>query len=130
MTLKNYLIVMGLLSVLAWGIFILILNIIDPLATNWLGLSLFYVSLFLSLSSTAALLGFFVRFVALRHSLVFYAVSNAFRQSFLFALFISISFLLLSLELFTWLNISLLLIIFVILELFVTSYRRQKYKKI
>ncbi|MDX9778722.1 MAG: hypothetical protein RBT30_00540 [Patescibacteria group bacterium] len=130
MTLKNYLIVMGLLSILAWGIFILILNIIDPLATNWLGLSLFYVSLFLSLSSTAALLGFFVRFVALRHSLVFYAVSNAFRQSFLFALFISISFLLLSLELFTWLNISLLLIIFVILELFVTSYRRQKYKKI
>jgi len=130
MTLKNYLIVMGLLSVLAWSIFILILNIIDPLATNWLGLSLFYVSLFLSLSGTAALLGFFVRFVALRHSLVFYAVSNAFRQSFLFALFISISFLLLSLELFTWLNISLLLIIFVILELFVTSYRRQKYKKI
>lgn len=130
MTLKNYLIVMGLLSVLAWGIFVLILNIIDPLSTNWLGLSLFYVSLFLSLSGTAALLGFFVRFVALRHSLVFYAVSNAFRQSFLFALFISVSFLLLSLELFTWLNISLLLIIFVILELFVTSYRRQKYKKI
>lgn len=130
MTLKNYLIVMGLLSVLVWGIFILIVNIIDPFATNWLGLSLFYVSLFLSLSGTAALLGFLVRFVALRHSLVFYAVSNAFRQSFLFALFISVSFLLLSLELFTWLNISLLLIIFVILELFVTSYRRQKYKKI
>ena len=130
MTLKNYLIVMSVLTIMCWAIFALMLNVINPATTNYLGFGLFYFSLFLSLSGTAALVGFVFRFVALRKSLVFQSVRNAFRQSFLFALFISISFLLLSLELFTWLNISLLLIIFVILELFVTSYRRQKYKKI
>lgn len=126
MTLKNYLIVMGLMTALCWGIFTFMLNLIDPTATNWLGFMLFYVALFLALSGTAALIGFIIRFVALRRELAFYAVSTAFRQSFLFALFIVISLFLLSANLFTWLNVSLLLIIFAILELFVASYKKSR----
>lgn len=129
MTLKNYLIVMSVLTVICWGALLLMLNLIDPSATNWLGFSLFYLSLFLSLSGTAALIGFFVRFVALRRSLVFYAVATAFRQSFLFALFISISLFLLSMDLFTWLNIGLLLVVFAILELFIASYKKSKLER-
>lgn len=126
MTLKNYLIVMSVLTIICWTSFLFIINLIDPITTNWLGFSLFYLSLFLSLSGIAALIGFFIRFVALRRSLVFYAVSTAFRQSFLFALFITISLFLLSMDLFTWLNISLLLITFTILELFIASYKKSK----
>jgi len=128
MTLKNYLWVMGVMTLLCWGIFALMLNLIDPTATNWLGFMLFYVSLFLALSGSAALLGFIIRFGALKRDLVFYAVSTAFRQSFLFALFIVISLFLLSNNLFTWLNIALLLIIFAILELFVSSYKKSRIK--
>jgi hypothetical protein len=128
MTLKNYLWVMGVMTLLCWGIFVLMLNLIDPTATNWLGFMLFYVALFLALSGTAALLGFIIRFGALKRDLVFYAVSTAFRQSFLFALFIVISLFLLSNNLFTWLNIALLLIIFAILELFVSSYKKSRIK--
>lgn len=124
MTLKNYLIVMGTLTLLCWGAFVAMLNIIDPVTTNWLGFSLFYLSLFLSLSGTIALIGFLFRFVALKRSLVFHSVSNAFRQSFLFALFITISLFLLGVNLFTWLNISLLLIVFIVLELFISSYKQ------
>lgn len=126
MTLKNYLIVMSAMTVVCWGIFGMMLNLIDPTATNWLGFMLFYVALFLALSGTAALIGFIIRFVALRRELAFYAVSTAFRQSFLFALFIVISLFLLAASLFTWLNIILLLIIFTILELFVASYKKSR----
>jgi hypothetical protein len=128
MTLKNYIWVMGVMTLLCWGIFTLMLNLIDPTATNWLGFMLFYVALFLALSGTTALLGFIIRFGALKRDLVFYAVSTAFRQSFLFALFIVISLFLLSNNLFTWLNIVLLLIIFAILELFVSSYKKSRIK--
>lgn len=124
MTLKNYLIVMSTLTLLCWGAFIIMINIIDPTSTSWLGFTLFYLSLFLSLSGTIALIGFLLRFVALKRSLVFHSVSNAFRQSFLFALFITISLFLLGADLFTWLNVSLLLIIFIVLELFVSSYKK------
>ncbi len=126
MTLKNYLIVMGVMTAVCWGVFILMLNFIDPTVTNWLGFMLFYVALFLALSGTAALVGFIIRFVALRRGLAFYAVATAFRQSFLFALFIVIALFLLSANLFTWLNLILLLIIFSILELFVASYKKSR----
>ncbi len=126
MTLKNYLIVMGTMTAVCWFITVLMLNLIDPTTTNWLGFMLFYVSLFLSLSGTAALVGFIIRFVALRRELAFYAVSTAFRQSFLFALFIVIALFLLAASLFTWLNVALLLIIFAILELFVASYKKSR----
>lgn len=126
MTLKNYLIVMGMMTALCWGIFAFIFSLIDPTSTNWLGFMLFYVSLFLSLSGTAALIGFVVRFVALQRELAFYAVSTAFRQSFLFSLFIVISLNLLHFSLFTWLNVILLLMIFAILELFIASYKKSR----
>ena len=126
MTLKNYLIVMGAMTAVCWGIFVMMLNFIDPTATNWLGFMFFYAALFLALSGTAALIGFIIRFVALRRELAFYAVSTAFRQSFLFALFIVISLFLLAAGLFTWHNMSLLLIIFAILELFVASYKKSR----
>lgn len=126
MTLKNYLIVMSVLTIMCWAIFALMLNVINPTTTNYLGFGLFYFSLFLSLSGTAALVGFVFRFVALRKSLVFQSVRNAFRQSFLFALFIVISLFLLASDLFTWLNVILLLIIFIVLELFISSYKKGK----
>jgi len=126
MTLKNYLIVMGTMTAVCWAIFIGLLNFIDPTMTNWLGFALFYVALFLALSGSAALIGFVVRFGTLHHELAFYAVSTAFRQSFLFALFIVISLFLLHHNLFTWLNIGLLLMIFAVLELFIASYKKSR----
>lgn len=126
MTLKNYLIVMSVVTIMCWAIFALMLNVINPATTNYLGFGLFYFSLFLSLSGTASLVGFIFRFVALRKSLVFQSVRNAFRQSFLFALFIVISLFLLASDLFTWLNVILLLIIFIVLELFISSYKKGK----
>jgi len=124
MTLKNYLFVMSVLTVVCWGIFLFVANLVDPTATNWLGYTLFYLSIFLALSGTTALFGFIIRFVALKKELAFNLVKVAFRQSFLFSLFIVFLLILKSQHLFNWINLLLLVIIFAILELFLTSYQK------
>lgn len=126
MTLKNYLFVMVVLTAICWGIFVFVASLIDPTVTNWVGLSLFYLSLFLSLSGTTALIGFIFRFAALRKELAFNLVKVAFRQSFLFSLFIVILLILKSQQLFNWVNLLLLVIIFAILELFLISYKKSR----
>ena len=126
MTLKNYLFVMSVLTTVCWGIFVFVAGLVDPTATNWLGFILFYLSLFLALSGTAALIGFIFRFVALKKELAFNLVKVAFRQSFLFALFIIFLLILKSQQLFNWVNLFLLVIIFTILELFLITYKKSR----
>jgi hypothetical protein len=126
MTLKNYLWVMFVLTAICWGIFFFVARLIDPTATNWLGFVLFYCALFASLSGTAALAGFIIRFIALKKELAFNLVKIAFRQSFLFSLFIIILLILKSGRMFNWLNLALLVMIFTILELFLISSKKNR----
>jgi hypothetical protein len=124
MTLKKYLIVMAVATALSWLLFLFVTAMINPETTNWLGFALFYLTIFVSLSGTAALLGFVVRFNLMRKELAFQSVRIAFRQSFFFALFIVLLLLMMSQNLFSWLNLLLLLFIFAILELFMINYHR------
>ncbi len=126
MTLKKYLWAMAILSFLCWSLFIFVMRLINPTSTNWLGFVLFYLVLFISLIGTSALIGFIIRFIALKKELAFNSVKLAFRQSFLFSLFIIIILILTSQHLFNWLNLLLLIIIFSILELFLISYKKNR----
>lgn len=126
MTLKNYLFVMSVLTAICGGIFLFVANLVDPTATNWFGFGLFYLSLFLLLSGLASLFGFIVRFVALKKELAFNLVKIAFRQSFLFSLFIVFLLILKSQQLFNWLNLFLLVILFAIFELFLINYKKSR----
>lgn len=126
MTLKSYLISMALTTFFCWGIFIFIVNLVNPETTNLIGFILFYLSLFLSLIGSFAIIGFFVRFVVLKRQLVFYAVKTAFRQSFLFSLFLVSLLFFFSQALITWFNLALLLVIFSILEIIFSSFSNKK----
>ena len=126
MTLKKYLFVMSVLTAACWGLFFFVVSLVDPNYTNWIGFVLFYLALFLSLSGTIALLGFVFRFFALKKELAFNLVKVSFRQSFIFSLFVIFLLLLKSWDLFNWLNLALLIIIFIILELFLTGYRKSR----
>ena len=117
MTLKKYLMLTAVATAVCWTVFLFIASVVNPEITSWLGFVLFYLSLFMAVSGTASLIGFLIRFVALRHELVFYAVKIAYRQSFMFALFIIITLILLSQGLFTWLNLFMLIAVFVIAEM-------------
>jgi len=126
MTLKKYLWVMSALTVVCWGIFLFVSELVDPTVTNWLGFSLFYLAFFASLSGTIALIGFLFRFVIVKKELAFNSVKVAFRQAFLFSLFIILLLILKAAALFNWLNLFLLIIIFSILELFLISYKTSR----
>jgi hypothetical protein len=105
-------------TAVCWTVFLFVSSVINPESTSLLGFLLFYLALFMSVSGTASLIGFLIRFVALRHELVFYAVKIAYRQSFMFSLFVILTLILLSQGLFTWLNLIMLIAVFVISEMF------------
>jgi len=124
MTLKKYLITMSLTTLICWACWFFVVFTINPEITNSVGFVLFYSSLFLSVIGTSALLGFLVRFVALKQHLAFRLVKEAFRQSFLFASLIIVSLILLSHDLFTWLNLFFLVAGLSVLEFFLLSYEK------
>jgi len=124
MTLKKYLFIMLGVTVLSWLMFGYVLWTVNPEETNSVGFTLFYSTLFMASLSTTALVGFLIRFIALRQELAFRLVKEAFRQSFLFALLISVSLYLLSRDLFTWLNLFFLVIGLSLLEFFLLSYEK------
>jgi hypothetical protein len=124
MTLRFYLATMILASSICWAVFFFIIVTVNPDITNWLGFSLFYTSLFLSLVGTAAVVGFLIRFVALKKELAFRSVNEAFRQSFLLAFLVVASLFLASKNLFSWLNLGLLVIGLSVIEFFLISYKK------
>lgn len=124
MTLKKYLTTMGIMTAVCWLLWVYVIFSIDPEITNLVGFMLFYISLSLALIGTFAIIGFFVRFIALKQKLAFHSVKEAFRQSFLFTLLIVVSLYLLSRELFTWLNLFFLVTSLSVLEFFLLSYEK------
>ncbi len=124
MTLKKYLSLMILTTLICWASFVYVLNTINPEITNFLGFLFFYASLFLAVSGTASVLGFVIRFWFLKQKLAFYSVKTAFRQSFIFGLLIVLSLIFLANNLFTWINIIFLIIILFFIEFFFISYKK------
>ena len=122
MTLKQYLIIMIIMTLVCWSVWVYVIFSVNPEITNIIGYILFYVSLFLALIGTSAIIGFLVRFIGLKQKLVFHSVKEAFRQSFLFSILIVVSLFLLSKDLFTWLNLFFLVIGLSVLEFFLLSY--------
>jgi hypothetical protein len=118
MTLSRYLLTMSIATLICWSLWLCVIFTINPEKTNWIGFTLFYVSIFLALSGTFAIAGFFFRFKIRRQLIAFRSAKEAFRQSFLLATLIVASLILLSRDLFSWLNLSLLLLGLTILEFF------------
>lgn len=114
------------MTLVCWGVFAGVVFMIDPNTTNWPGFAMFYAALFMALIGSTAIIGFLIRFALFRQELVFHAVSEAFRQSFLFSILIVAALFLLSRHLFTWLNISFLVAGLALLEFFLISYGRSK----
>lgn len=125
MTLRSYLTIMAVMTAICWAIWAYVIWAVNPEITNWVGFLLFYVSFFFSLTGTAALAGFLIRFVGLKKALAFHSAKEAFRQSFLFSGLIVASLILMSRGLFTWLNLLFLVVGLSVLEFFLISYERQ-----
>ncbi|MDO8592259.1 MAG: hypothetical protein Q7R92_00630 [bacterium] len=124
MSLRQYLLIMAVMTalcVLALGYVVWTVN---PEETNSAGFLLFYLSLFLSLIGLTSIIGFLIRFVFLKRELAVNKVLAAFRQSFLFSGFIAAMLFLQSRSLLSWLNAVILIIGLSALEFFLLNYGR------
>lgn len=115
---------MSIGTLLCWTAFVFIIWMVNPTETNFVGFFLFYISLFLSLIGSSAIVGFLIRFIGMKRTLAFYLVKDAFRQSLFFSFFVVAILLLLAYNLFTWFNLFLLVLFLGALEFFLISYRR------
>ncbi|MFH0950861.1 MAG: hypothetical protein V1765_00090 [bacterium] len=122
MTLRSYLALMIFATIICALALATVLITVDPFFTNWLGFILFYAALFLTVTGVFAILGFVIRFVFLRQRLAVKAVVISFRQAFLTAFLIVACLLLASQNLFSWLNVLLLIIGFSTLEFLLISF--------
>ncbi len=126
MSLKAYLSSMFIATLISVICLIAVVMFINPKETNSIGLTLFYSSLFLSVMGLASMIGFVVRFVLLGKKLAVSVVIISFRQAFLIASLTSAIMLLLSQRLFSWLNMSLLIVGFTTLEFLLISFSTSK----
>jgi hypothetical protein len=99
----------------------------NPLEVAWWGLGLFYVTLFLSLFGSFAILGFTLRsIVSFRRSTSRYRVVTSLRQGFLWALALIIALGLQGQRLLSIWVFGLILIIFALLELSIVSLQQER----
>lgn len=87
MTLKKYLSLMSIATLISLAVLALIVFYLNPQESGWWGLSLFYISLFLTLVGIFSLLGFILR-VWLTSEPVYRQVGVAFRQAIWFAILV------------------------------------------
>ncbi|MDP3964811.1 MAG: hypothetical protein Q8Q20_04130 [bacterium] len=118
MSLKKFLVIMTVVTLVCWIGWITVVFYIDPDSGGFLGLSLFYLSLFLAITGTFALLGFFFRVWFSHNEKVFEHVGIAFRQSILFSILIVGALVLQGVRILTWWNVILFIFAVGLLELF------------
>lgn len=121
MKLKHYLAINLAAMIISWLLWLWILFRVDPFAANWLGRSLFYLTMFAAVFSSLSLFGFISRFSLIRQKLAHRAVVAAFRQSALIAFGVVITLWLLSRQLFNWFNLIILAGGLAMLEFFILS---------
>lgn len=124
MTLKKYLNLMLVLTLICWLIWALVLFFVNPKETGLIGFILFYFSLFLATLGVFSLLGFIIR-ARRKKGPVFKQVEVSFRQGTWLSLFLIGLMILQGIGLLRWWNSLLFLIFLIFLELFFLSSRKQ-----
>lgn len=122
MTLRQYLILVSIGTVIGWGAWLIVLFNINPFESGTLGFVLFYTAFTIALVGTLALVGFAIRMWIFHHEdIVLRYVTTAFRQACFLAIVLVGSLVLQSNDLLRWWNVLLFVSTVTILELFIIS---------
>lgn len=127
MTAKNYSIIMGIATIVAWvGFFTIIFNF-DPQEANWLIFTLFYLALFLATTGTLSIIGFFARILLLRkRSILRHLIAESFRQATIVAAALVVTMILQSVRILTWWNMALLILAAAALEFLILLFKKNQ----
>lgn len=108
--------------VISWGIWLLIINWLDPEETVWLGFALFFLALFLAVASTAALIGYGLRRLLAPGQLSIYRLRPSLRQGIWLGLFFDLLLFLQLQRLLRWWITIIIIFIFLSIEFLFLSY--------
>lgn len=123
MNIKQFLSLMITGTILCWAMFLLVIFSIPP-ENGYISLIFFYLSLFLALLGTIAIIGLGIRMWILKKEIVFKEVKNSFRQSLLLSVLIISVLFLESKNSLAWWNLLLLVIALTVLECLFSSSRK------
>ncbi len=127
MTLKKYLLMIGIGTALSWSAVALIVFGIDPTETQSIVFGALYFSLFLGLTGLLSIIGFLLRVWLLpKDFLLSRQVLVSFRQAVLLSLLAVIGLILQSRALLSWFNASLIVIGMTLVEFFFISAKRKR----
>jgi len=126
MSIRLYIAIMLVATLLSWAAWLLILFLVSPAEAGSLGFSFFYVSLFLGLLGTLALIGLLVRHMHTRKKFIVEKVLVSFRQAMWLSGLIVVALFLQSQSILTWWNALLLVLIVSFLEFFFMSARANR----
>ena len=125
MSLRAYLIVMSLATVVALSTFALVIFRVDPETAGFFGHSLLYISLFFSVVGLFSLLGLVARIVFHRDEIVSRLAAASFRQAVIIGVLAILSLFLYKKEMLVWWNGILLAAAATLVEFFFVSMKQK-----
>ena len=124
MTLRHYLILMGIGTLISFGAVLLILTMVNPEQTSMAVFAVFYASVFLAITGAVSIIGFTLRVLLLKKQLFLSKeVAVSFRQAVLVAALMIGVLLLQSHNLFSWWTGLLMMLAMSVFEAFFISTR-------
>lgn len=122
MTVRIFVLGSFVTTIIAWGVWGLIINWLDPVEAGVVGFVLFFLSLFLAVASTAALTGYGVRRLLLASRFAVRHVRPSLRQGIWLGIFFDLLLFLQLHRLLRWWMSLIIIFVFVFLELLFLSY--------
>ncbi len=105
----------------------LVITYLNPYSSGSLAVVFFYLSLFLSVVGTFAVIGFIIRSKFLQHELVYRQVAVTFRQAVWLGVLTVVTLWLQSRSLLTWYNLVFLILFLTVFEFFLLSLRNKSF---
>jgi len=121
MTLRTYLILFAVATVIAWVGWSVVVTTVDPFEAETIWLIAFYASLAIALFGLFSLIGFFLRVWMSREQRIFRHLAVASRQGLLLSFFLCSLLMLQANKILYWWNVSLLILALIIIELFFST---------
>lgn len=118
---KNYLIIILVAALLAWTAFVTVIFKFNPYESTSVALAFFYLSLFIALSCSFTLIGYFFRMWLYKNEVFYLHINVSLRQGVLLSLIAISCLVLLMLDVLTWWSGGLLITAAVLLEFYFAS---------
>lgn len=124
MTVRAFIISSILASAAGTGAWLLVVNYLDPQAGGWLGLALFFLSLFVAVASVFSITGYLLRRLIMPRQFASYAVRASLRQGGEISIFCTVLLFLQLLRLYRWWIAVIMVVLLVSFELIFVGYDR------